>query len=446
MAAKRYLSKWHSFFWLVVVMVVAYTTHEHFDHIDRILYNYAAKALGLVPEERTLHLLHEGEIAPKEPDVPYETKRIECPKIGVLELTDEVAAQNFAALPLSEQDLAVLLNKLSERGVKNLALSAPLVQDGDSAPIARQMLCLKLTDFENGVIGLRGRTSAEADFTPTQLRNNTIPAACVTEDDISGLPSANRAVTNKLLQTPEAERLTWAPDWLDDERLTHKPSAARERSFPLLVRWNGELLPTLPLQLAMQIKGCAAKDLIIRPGKDIKIGDITLPLDEHGRTRLQQARTTPLNIANIFDGTNSASAVPATVLLAQPIEKAQVHERSIQIAATISQLCAQEVTEQHIRPGEPGMGLLYSNPVRGWMELGILAVAALFAVRLLPFMPAFLRRVLMLAALGCVLWLAHKMLLRGEWFRLSSTLLTWLTLAFGLLFMRPALRKHIRKR
>lgn len=445
MAVKRYLSKWHSFFWLVVVMVVAFGTHDKLDALDKQLYNHVSKALGQVPQERVLHLLHEGEIAPPEPDVPYETKRIECPTIGVLALNDDDAANCFAALPLGAQDLAVLLAKMATGGVQSLALSAPLTWEPAAAPIARQMLCMRLNGFKQSAIGLRGRTTAEADFTPTALRHGAIPASHV-EGDVSGLPSANRPVPNELLNQQEAGVLHWAPDWLDDERLTHKPSAAADRSYPLLVRWNGEVLPTLPLSLAMQHMGCTPKDIYVKIGKELQLGDIVFPLDEHGRTRLLQAAIKQLKLPAVIDGGKESKALPAISVLVQSPSGKQDNGRANHIASTISQLCAKEITEQHIRPGEPGLSLIYKNPVKGWVELTILVAVLIFAVRLLPFLYPILRKLLMLAILGCILWLAHKMLLRGEWFRLSSAILTWLVLAIGLLVMRPAPRKHIRKR
>ena len=40
-------------------------------------------------------------------------------------------------------------------------------------------------------------------------------------------------------------------------------------SFPLLMRWNGETLPTLHFRLALARLGLAGKDVKVRLGKDI---------------------------------------------------------------------------------------------------------------------------------------------------------------------------------
>ena len=61
MAAKRRLSKWHSFFWLLVLVAVAIGMGNKGEHADVLLYNNVGKILGKVPTDRTLHLLHEGQ-------------------------------------------------------------------------------------------------------------------------------------------------------------------------------------------------------------------------------------------------------------------------------------------------------------------------------------------------------------------------------------------------
>ncbi|MBR3925706.1 MAG: hypothetical protein IKJ58_02975 [Akkermansia sp.] len=447
MATRRYLSKWNSFFWLVIIVAVTMSIGNRLEWLDNRLYLHAAHFLGSVPPDRTLHLLHDGQVAPPEPDVITETRHMDCPAVGVMELNAEAARNCFAALPLGAQDTAVLLNKLSGRGIRHLAYSAPFIWEGEDSAIARQMVCMRLEAFENAALGLRGRTAAEADFTPTVLRRFTIPSDCV-EGDTTGLPSANKAVENHLMQAQESLKLAWAPDWLDDERLTQRGSSAGTRSYPLLVRWNGEIIPTLPLRLALMIKGYTAADIHIRIGRDIKLGNITLPLDEHGRTRLNQVNTTTLNVSDVIDGTPTAEGTlsPQILMLTQPTEYQQAEGRSELMAATISQLCAEERVTKHTEPGAPGLSLMYRNPAEGPISLGVLALAALFTVRLLPFLYSPLRKLIMLAAFGAIIWWAYKMMIGGEWFHVSAALVTWLTAAIALSFLRPGSTRSVRKR
>ena len=447
MAGKRYLSKWRSFFWLLVVVAVCFYTRDRFEQADVYLYNTAAELLGQKPEERILHLLHPGQTAPNEADEQFETRRTEYPLVGTIEVDTQSATNCFAALPLGPQDMAVLLQKLAEQGVKHLGVSAPLSWEGKSSAIARQMVCLGLQHFDHAVVGLRGRTAADADFTPTVLRSFVIPSTQI-EGDATGLPAANRAIENELMQAAEAQELCWAPDWLDDERLTTQPQTANERSYPLLMRWNGEVIPTLPLRLALLIKGYSAADIHVKPGKEIRLGKEVLPLDEHGRTRLQAPQTTAIRLADVVDGQAAppSAGSPTIALLTQPIDGTPESRRPAQIAATISQLCGTEIVEQHVRPGAPGLSLMRYVPRAGWLNVSLLALTALFAVRLLPFLPGILRKLFMLALLAGIFWFAYELQLRGKWFHISNAVLTWGALAVALCFLHPVNSRKSRRR
>ncbi len=443
MAAKRRLNKLHSFFWLLVLVAVATGVGSRTEHVDSMLYNLAGKALGLVPDERKLHLLHEGETAPSEPDIKVETRRIECPTVAAVELDDTTAGRCFASLPLGAQDFAVLLHKLSENcATKHLAVSAPLSWEGDTAPIARQMVALGISRFHSAAIGMRGRTAADADFTPAVLLSGSIPSEQV-EGDTTGLPAANRAIENDLLYLSEAQNLVWAPDRFDDERLTQNPTASSERSFPLLARWNGEILPTLPLRLAMQIKGLKPADIKVRMGKDIRLGTITLPLDERGRTRLAQAVTNNIKPESVIDKSTAPAKAPIALLSIPPDGQAEGRRPAL-IAATISQLCATEITEYHTQKGAPGLSLQYSNPAAGWLKLSIMAVVALLAVRVLPYFPVSLRKLTMAVLPGIIIYYAYQQLLLGYWFHLTAAVATWFTLALALCVLRPTEMKRRR--
>ncbi|MBQ7022556.1 MAG: hypothetical protein IJN29_03180 [Akkermansia sp.] len=444
MASNRRLSKWRSFFWLLVIVGVAIGIGNKAEHIDSLLYNYAGKLLGYVPQERTLYLLHSGQTAPREQDTTSQSTQQEFPRVGAVEVDDASAAGCFAALPLGPQDTAVLLNKLTAQGVRHLAVSAPFTWQNPPA-IARQMVAMRLGAFSSVAVGLRGRTAAEADFTPTVLRSWAIPSDHI-EGDTSGLPAANRAVENDLYQTPEAANLGWAPDRLEEERLTQNPGHPTDRTFPLLARWNGEIFPTLPLRLAMQIKGLTPADLRVRIGRDIRLGNITLPLDERGRTRLTRAEAVVCQLADVVDGKVPTSKQTPIMLMAQPAGGKAEPERVKQLAATISQLCVSETVLHHTHPGAPGLSLQYRNPASGWLHLSILAVFALFAVRVLPFFYAIFRHLIMLAALGGILWLANDMMQQGAWFHLTTALCTWLTLAIALRFLHPSEVRSRRRR
>jgi hypothetical protein len=87
---------------------------------------------------------------------------------------------------------------------------------------------------------------------------------------------------------------------------------------------------------------------------------------------------------------------------------------------------------------------MYRTPATDWLSLSILAAIALFAVRVLPYFPGVLCKLTMLAALGGLLWLAHREMQLGYWVHLTSAIATWLTLALALCVLRPTEMKRKR--
>ena len=114
---------------------------------------------------------------------------------------------------------------------------------------------------------------------------------------------------------------------------------------------------------------------------------------------------------------------------------------SILIHTQTQQNKATEIVEKHTEPGAPGLSLMYLNPVKGWLPLSILAIAALFAVRVLPYFPAILRHLVLFAALGGVFWYANEMMQQGSWFHISTAIVTWLVLCLALAVLRPTQMK-----
>lgn len=442
MSARRHISTGGILLWFFLLAGLWYATSKLGAGIDNRLYNMAAHLSGALEPEKTLHLLKAGETAPPEADTYTETRSTHCPTVGMVSLNDASVQECFAALPLGPQDLAVLLNNLSTGGVRTLGLSAPLSWQDPAASISQQMICLALSNFNHAALGLRGRTASQADFTPTVLRQNSIPADQV-EGDTTGLPSANKAMPNDLLYAAEASRLAWVPDWLEDEPLTQKPSSMPERSYPLLVRWNGEILPTLPLCLALQATGCSMEDVHVRMGQDIRLGKRLFPLDEHGRTRLKQARTAEIALSDVVHGTGD-SLKPigrqGLAILEQPMAGQQGKERLQLLAATLSQLCAREKVERHRVPGARGSGLQQVTLLDGWMGKAAALGGLLLALRLMPALPSFLRRLLLLALPCYLLWHIRCGIAGGYWFPVTACLLVWMGLFPALHFLTPVQR------
>ena len=219
-----------------------------------------------------------------------------APAVAYLSLDAAACFQNFSSMTPGPQELAVLLDKLRRRGYTALALSAPLAWNEESGAMARELLCHMVARFPHHAVGLRGRTAALADATPRALSRCTIPAQNI-QGAATGLPSANKPFPTALADTPDALPFHWAPDWLEDEPATH---AATARNLPLLARWNGAVVPTLPLRLAMEKRGLDAENVQVEMGQQLHLGGLSLPVDMQGCTELHPDTAVKIPLADLL--------------------------------------------------------------------------------------------------------------------------------------------------
>lgn len=403
------------------------------------LYHEAEHRLLHAPAEQESQLVRAGEQPVLAEVVTTETV-FDTPMVGMVDLNDEACADCFAALPLGPQDLAVLLNKLREGGAETVGISSALTWQQGAGDMAREMLCHVIGSFPHSAVGLRGRTAAQADFTPIVLRDSAIPAEQV-QGDPTGLPIANKPLPNGLTDTPDSLNITWSPDYLQDEPLTHKPSAVEDLSFPLLVRWNGEAIPTLPFRLALAARGLTPADVTVKLGESVSYGGMTLPLDEHGRVRLTGAQVMNLPLASVVSGeaVQRGLGKRAIVMLEQPAagEKG-TPLRLDRLARTLSRLAATPRQVEHRRMEPVGGHVLYEATwLHGAKAYGIAAALLFLGLWLLPLMPAFLRALIVLALPAAALWQAWALLPQAQWLPLAPIGLCWVLLLIALRCLRP---------
>ncbi len=372
--------------------------------------------------------------------VPVEHRSLHCPPVGTLELDEATCREYFAALPLGPQDMAVILNRLKRDGIESVGISSPLIWEGETGLMTRQLLCQVLLGFRNPVLGLRGRTAAQADFTPVILRDHAVPDAQIS-GDATGLPAANRPLPNGLTDTPDSLGVPWAPDWLEDEPLTQAAPEVDSFSFPLLVRWNGQTIPTLPLRLALAHMGLTAKDVHVRIGQDIRFGDRTLPLDLNGRTRLAEGVAVPLQISELGtggDGLRRQLGGRGCVMIEQSLSEQGDTRRLNLLARTLSQLVGVEKVQYTSTERPLGGKVLSADPAQAGWGFNLWLALALFGWLLfVPYLPGLLR---FLAALG-LLALLYKWtlgaLMAGTWVSTSAALAAWGMLLLCSLCLRP---------
>ena len=398
---------------------------------NHLFYNTVAPYVGLAEENQPVYLLKQGEKQPYSPDVPVETKHLECPLIAKIDVRPEQVKECFASVEWSAQDFAALLKKTSECGIRNLAVSAPFIWEGGTQAAGQLLLCATMQNkklFHNVVLGMRGRSTAQADLTPIQFRSYVIPTSQV-KGDTNLLPAANRQIENDLDTAGSTTDLIWAPDWIEDEELTQVPAGLQERSFPLLVRWNGEILPTLPLRLALHVRECPIEKVEVELGKCIKLGALKLPIDSHGRITLTNVATHSLSLTGIIDGTEKIDITKnssAVGVLMQPLSTKEPASRLELVAATLSQLCAVEVRETVIKPGDPLPSLWYRPIIASytWRVITVLVLVFLL-VRYVPAMPFFFRFVTMLSWLAWIAYTAWTHMQQALWFHAGLQLLVW---------------------
>lgn len=445
MSSGRHISFRAWLLWLCLICAAWWGGSRILSAVDSAVFNCAGHLCGWDAEQHAQ--LHRPGTEIQTETVLTEKKTMVCPTVGMLELSDTAVADTFAALPLQAQDMAVLLRYISAAGIRTVGISAPLTWQEQPGDMARQMFCNVLQNFGSAVVGLRGRTAAQADFTPENIRAAAIPADRV-EGDPTGLPAANKPMPNGLADSPDALQLNWAPDWLEDEPLTQKASAVQEISFPLLMRWNGETIPTLPLRLALLHAGLTPADVGVRLGRDIRFAGRTLPLDEHGRTRLTIGKTCELKPADVVGNTafRPEQGIGA-VLVAQPMQGKSNPARLQSMAATLSQLMASEKTE-YIKTQQPCGGIVLEQAP--WQNslgnvLIVLAVAAVL-LRILPYMPVLLRLMSIAALAGTWVWLVRSCTEAGTWFFAGAAVLCVIIFSAALFALRPTERNYFRRR
>lgn len=469
--------RWPGLLLLILLLLIGFAPARCTRDADTGLYEQLGRLCGL-GSEPTLQL----RLDPSEPVEMRAEQRarhyIVSPAVGTLLLDDDTVFDTFAAIPLGPRDLAVIADNLADRGVKALAISSPLVWPKETADITRDILSNVLQRFPAATLGLRGRTAAQADFTPIVLRDYAIPTENISGDP-TGLPAANRPLPNGLAETPDGISVDWAPDWLEDEPLTQHPSAVDDLSFPLVMRWNGETMPTLPLRVALRRLGLKPADIRLELGKSIRIGEREIPIDANGRIRLRHASVTPIRLTDVIgsgsdgntgdsntggsgvssegneesdsreagasgsegsegsegsgaDAADSAAApgadFPTAVIIERPMDGDKRSSRVDRMGLTLSELLGEihTETEQVQVPAHTAVldyrAFLLGRPLWLIPELVLLGLL----VALLRRLPRVIRLLVMLALLGGLLAKACGALLSGQWFSLTALLLMWL--------------------
>ncbi len=281
--------------------------------------------------------------APKMVQTTRSISHEEYPKVLAMRLdTDSLHRTVMSGGDYTPQDIAVYIKHLRDKGLKALALSSPLQWDLKSDDMGLQSLEMIIKQMPFYTLGLRAQTAAMADFTPEEIAHSVISLDHV-KGDISALPSANKCMPHAL---NNEQALNWAVDSIVGERIMENPSLGSNKCYPLLVRWNGEIYPTLPLKLAIDILGISNKDIFVELGKTLQLGNRSLPIDDFGRSTLPEVSHREILLEDFVDGKVDENLAGQIMLIEhQPDGTRSNQARLGSLADTLSLLLATQRVE-----------------------------------------------------------------------------------------------------
>ncbi len=209
--------------------------------------------------------------------VPEE--RIAAPRF--LEFTDD-PEEVFESSPPSPADFAVVLNNLFGLGHRKLAIAMPLAWENSPGAVA-SMLDYELGRFTPAIVGMPLVRGITPKALPPAFERLSVPVAAV-RGGVRSLPIVNQ------LAIPDPRfggDSTWAAfTRLENEKAPEFGETPAPVGVPLLARWGGRVVVALPLAVMMARFDVPAGKLVIKPGRDIRLGETgpVIPIDEFGRT------------------------------------------------------------------------------------------------------------------------------------------------------------------
>lgn len=260
---------------------------------------------------------------------------------------------------------ALLLRHLRQGGAGYAAVSSPFDWVGMPGDLEQATLRSEVEAFAFAGFGLRGELAAGAVPAPVGLESSALDGAQV-KGDCTRLPAMNRLLPTMLCRADFLFPVPWGVDWVaNDERFFTE--SGRERSMPLLVRWNGRVYPTLPLRLALARSGAVPADVHAEVGKCLRIGGAEWLLDDCGRIPLPKkpdSRHVSLNdVLKVMDGSGAQGA--GVVVVEERTLETRGH--AALLADTLSALTAERPIVRERAEGKfLGVELREWNPLAYW--------------------------------------------------------------------------------
>lgn len=205
-------------------------------------------------------------------------------QLPVVSLHRESSLNSFAAYPPNPMDYTVLFRHLYEQGARNVYVMAPMAWEEEPDSIVKAAVGYELDRFRHKALGRQMSESSRHAPLPPDWKGLVIPAAnIVGKTDL--FPRADRLVG-------EAPQLTTAAPALGtvvENNELFSPSPENRVSPPLFIRWGEEIIPTLPLDAALNALDLKPDDVRIIPGDTLFLGGKrSVPLDKYGRIPLAE--------------------------------------------------------------------------------------------------------------------------------------------------------------
>ena len=299
-------------------------------------------------------------------------------------------------------EYAILLAKAHQAGVRELAFTRTLTWK-EAPELELRALDSSLRPFGEVLVPIDLSEVPQPVPSPRFLQESLLTKAHV-EGDVSSLPLMNQVAEPPSISGRLGLKFSF-PDFGGRDLQYRGPGR-----LPVLTRWEEGFLPSWPLSLAMRMEGVSFDELMIEPGRCLRLGadGPVIPLDDFGRAKVDEERTeevTLISAKTLFPlGEVDLPKLQSGAVLVDSTSPTQ-RAKSRRLVAEAWSL---------LRFPRPGKAELFKRLELGWevflyLQIVLVAFVALY---LRPFSQLIALAVLCVGLLALVLGLLNW---RGVW-------------------------------
>lgn len=329
-----------------------------------------------------------------------------------LELLEPASEWDQVSVPLARElfdsrepkpsEYAVLLAKLHRAGARELAFTES--PGWEAAPeLELRALDSSLRPFREVLLPIDLSEVPQPSAPPRYLEDSLISRKNLV-GDASSLPIMNQVAVPPSVTGRAGVQFAF-PDFGGRDLQYRAPGR-----LPVLTRWQDGFLPSWPLSLAMKMEGVTLDELIIAPGRHLRLGSDgpVVPLDDFGRAKVelgQKVERRTLSATEFFPiGEGSLPELSEKVVL--------VDETALPQRETASRLLAEAMSLRQFP--RPGKAEVFRRLGLGWEVLLYVQIVlvAFVALYLKPFSQLIALAILCAGLFALVVGLLHW---QGVW-------------------------------